>query len=138
MTNFYLTENDLILYVLSASAWLSVGALTGTFHLLTLRWNVGMFATGQSLPLALAIQLARFAVIAGVLGTHKFVYDVWGDTVNTAKRMESYGLPGQVHVSAATRQALGDAFRFEPRGPLEIKGKGLVETYFLYRHERPC
>jgi F1F0 ATPase subunit 2 len=67
MTNFYLTENNLILYVLSASAWLSVGALTGTFHLLTLRWNVGMFATGQSLPLALAIQLARFAVIAGVL-----------------------------------------------------------------------
>jgi adenylate cyclase len=49
--------------------------------------------------------------------------------------MESYGVPGQVHVSAATRQALGDAFRFEPRGPLDIKGKGLVETYFLYRHE---
>jgi len=70
-----------------------------------------------------------------VLGTHKFVYDVWGDTVNTAKRMESYGVPGRVHVSAATRQALGDAFRFEPRGPLDIKGKGLVETYFLYQHE---
>ena len=72
-------------------------------------------------------------LIAGVLGTHKFVYDVWGDTVNTAKRMESYGLPGRVHVSAATRQALGDAFRFEPRGPLDVKGKGSMETYFLYR-----
>ena len=59
--------------------------------------------------------------------------DVWGDTVNTAKRMESYGLPGRVHVSAATRHALGDAFRFEPRGALDIKGKGLMETYFLYR-----
>jgi class 3 adenylate cyclase len=47
--------------------------------------------------------------------------------------MESYGLPGRVHVSAATRKALGDAFRFEPRGPLEIKGKGSMETYFLYR-----
>ena len=68
-----------------------------------------------------------------MLGTHKFVYDVWGDTVNTAKRMESYGLPGRVHVSAATRRALGNAFRFEPRGPLEIKGKGSMETYFLYR-----
>ena len=69
-----------------------------------------------------------------MLGTRKFVYDVWGDTVNTAKRMESYGLPGHVHVSGATRQALGDAFRFEPRGGLEVKGKGSMETYFLYRH----
>jgi class 3 adenylate cyclase len=47
--------------------------------------------------------------------------------------MESYGVPGQVHVSAATRLALGDAFRFEPRGALEVKGKGSMETYFLYR-----
>jgi len=85
--------------------------------------------------LQLRIGLNTGALIAGVLGTHKFVYDVWGDTVNTAKRMESYGVPGRVHVSAATRQALGDVFRFEPRGPLDIKGKGLVETYFLYRHE---
>jgi class 3 adenylate cyclase len=84
-------------------------------------------------PLQLRIGLNTGALIAGVLGTHKFVYDVWGDTVNTAKRMESYGLPGRVHVSAATRRALGNAFRFEPRGPLEIKGKGSMETYFLYR-----
>jgi class 3 adenylate cyclase len=83
--------------------------------------------------LQLRIGLNTGALIAGVLGTHKFVYDVWGDTVNTAKRMESYGLPGHVHVSAATRQALGGAFRFEPRGPLEVKGKGSMETYFLYR-----
>ena len=67
-------------------------------------------------PLQLRIGLNTGALIAGVLGTHKFVYDVWGDTVNTAKRMESYGLPGRVHVSATTRRALGDAFRFEPRG----------------------
>jgi adenylate cyclase len=84
--------------------------------------------------LQLRIGLNTGALIAGVLGTHKFVYDVWGDTVNTAKRMESYGLPGHVHVSAATRQALGDAFRFEPRGALDVKGKGSMETYFLYRH----
>ncbi|HKM74292.1 MAG TPA: adenylate/guanylate cyclase domain-containing protein, partial [Stellaceae bacterium] len=83
-------------------------------------------------PLKLRIGLNSGALIAGVLGTHKFVYDVWGDTVNTAKRMESYGLPGRVHVSAATRQALGDAFRFEPRGALKVKGKGSMETYFLY------
>ena len=76
-----------------------------------------------------------FALIAGVLGTHKFVYDVWGDTVNTAKRMESYGLPGRVHVSAATRRALGDAFRCEPRGLLDVKGKGSMETYFVCPRE---
>ena len=85
--------------------------------------------------LEVRIGLNTGALIAGVLGTHKFVYDVWGDTVNIAKRMESYGLPGRVHVSAATRRALGDAFRFEPRGVLDIKGKGLVEAYFLYRWE---
>ena len=72
-------------------------------------------------------------MVAGVLGTHKLAFDVWGDAVNTAKRMETYGWPGRVHVSAATRQALGNAFRFEPRGPLDIKGKGPMETYFLYR-----
>jgi adenylate cyclase len=72
-------------------------------------------------------------IVAGVLGARKIAYDVWGDAVNTAKRMETYGLPGRVHVSAATRQALGDAFHFEPRGSLEVKGKGKVETYFLYR-----
>ena len=72
-------------------------------------------------------------IVAGVLGTHKIAYDVWGDAVNTAKRMESYGLPGRVHVSDATRKALGNAFRFEPRGPIDVKGKGPMETYFLYR-----
>ena len=72
-------------------------------------------------------------IVAGVLGTHKVAFDVWGDAVNTAKRMETYGVPGRVHVSAATRQALGNAFRFEPRGRLDIKGKGPMETYFIYR-----
>jgi class 3 adenylate cyclase len=72
-------------------------------------------------------------IVAGVLGTHKIAFDVWGDAVNTAKRMETYGLPGRVHVSAATRQALGNAFRFEPRGALDVKGKGPMDTYFLYR-----
>jgi adenylate cyclase len=86
-------------------------------------------------PFRLRIGLNTGALIAGVLGTHKFVYDVWGDTVNTAKRMESYGLPGRVHVSAATRRALGDAFRCEPRGLLDVKGKGWMETYFVCPRE---
>jgi adenylate cyclase len=72
-------------------------------------------------------------IVAGVLGTHKIAYDVWGDAVNTAKRMETYGLPGRVHVSAATRKVLGNTFRFEPRGSIDVKGKGPMETYFLFR-----
>lgn len=86
-----------------------------------------------SRPLRLRIGLHTGPLIAGVLGTHKFVYDVWGDTVNTAKRMESYGQPGRIHISAATREALGGSFRYEPRGAVEIKGKGPMETYFLCR-----
>ena len=70
-------------------------------------------------------------VVAGVIGTHKFIYDVWGDTVNTASRMETFGEPNRIHVSTEMRRALGDDFLFEPRGPLEIKGKGVMETYFL-------
>jgi class 3 adenylate cyclase len=70
-------------------------------------------------------------IIAGVIGTHKFVYDVWGDTVNTASRMESHSLPGRIQVSAATRMMLGDRFKLEARGMIEIKGKGTMETFFL-------
>src|SRR5213075_104197 len=81
-------------------------------------------AGGFDEQLELRIGLHSGALIAGVIGTHKFVYDVWGDTVNTAKRMESYGAPGRIHVSAVIRQTLGDGFRFEPRGAVEVKGKG--------------
>jgi adenylate cyclase len=70
-------------------------------------------------------------IVAGVIGTHKFVYDVWGDSVNTASRMESHSMTGRIHVTEATRRALEGQFRFEPRGPIEVKGKGLMETFFL-------
>ena len=86
---------------------------------------------GQQIRLRIGMHTG--ALVAGVIGTHKFVYDVWGDTVNTAKRMETYGAPGRIHVSAVTRQILGDAFRFEPCGAREIKGKGAMETFFLQR-----
>ena len=67
MTKLYLPEHQLSLLVLSVSAWHAAGALIGAFHFLTLRWNVRMFAVGQSLSLALVTQLVRFALIAGVL-----------------------------------------------------------------------
>ena len=70
-------------------------------------------------------------VVAGVIGQRKFAYDLWGDTVNTASRMESHGAPGRVHVSEAVYRQLSGEFAFEARGRVHVKGKGELETYFL-------
>ncbi len=67
MMEFHLAEHDLVLPALSAGAWLAVGTLIGVFYFLALRWNVRIFVAGRSLPLALATQLVRFAVVAGGL-----------------------------------------------------------------------
>lgn len=74
-------------------------------------------------------------VVAGIIGKNKFNYDLWGDTVNIASRMESQGLSGYVQVSEATYQRLKDKFVFERRGPIEIKGKGTMVTYLLHRKQ---
>lgn len=70
-------------------------------------------------------------LVAGVIGTAKLQYDLWGDTVNLAARMESHGEPGRIHVSDATGRLLAGHYRLEPRGPIEIKGKGPMPTWFL-------
>ncbi len=88
-------------------------------------------AAATELELEARIGIHSGPIMAGVIGTHKFVYDVWGDTVNTASRMESHSLPGRIQISAATRAMVGERFKFERRGTIEVKGKGLMETFFL-------
>jgi class 3 adenylate cyclase len=70
-------------------------------------------------------------VVAGVIGKSKYIYDLWGDTVNLASRMESTGVPGAVQVTRAVYERLKDKFVFEPRGAIEVKGKGSVEAWLL-------
>jgi adenylate cyclase len=83
------------------------------------------------LRLTIRIGIDTGPVVAGVIGRHKFTYDLWGDTVNTASRMESQGVPGRIQVTEATYQRLRDRFDFEDRGEIEIKGKGRLRTYLL-------
>jgi len=81
--------------------------------------------------LSMRIGIHSGPVVAGVIGLKKFIYDLWGDTVNVASRMESHGVPQQVQVTDATYQFIKDRFEFEYRGRIPIKGKGLMDTYWL-------
>ncbi|MFN6979156.1 MAG: adenylate/guanylate cyclase domain-containing protein, partial [Gemmobacter sp.] len=82
-------------------------------------------------PVALRIGLASGAVVAGVVGKSRFFYDVWGDTVNLAARLQASGIAGQVHVAEAARAMLPDTVAPELRGTMELKGIGLVRTWLL-------
>jgi class 3 adenylate cyclase len=82
-------------------------------------------------PIDLRIGIHTGPAVAGVIGLKKFIYDVWGDTVNMASRLEGAGVPGRIHVSRHTYERLAASFTFEARGPIELKGKGLVETYLV-------
>jgi class 3 adenylate cyclase len=82
-------------------------------------------------PIQLRIGLHTGPAVAGVIGERKFAYDIWGTTVNIASRMESHGVPDRVHVSKTVADRLAGQFKIVPRGTVEVKGAGLMETFFL-------
>jgi len=88
-------------------------------------------ATDTGLPLQVRIGIDTGPVIAGVIGRAKFIYDLWGDTVNTASRMESHAPAGVIQVTPRTYDRLRASYELQPRGTIDIKGKGLLNTYLL-------
>ncbi|MET0600236.1 MAG: adenylate/guanylate cyclase domain-containing protein [Mesorhizobium sp.] len=102
------------------------------------RFGLGMLAALQQFndshgetPLRMRIGIHTGPVVAGVIGHHKFSYDVWGDTVNVASRLEANSLPGRIQVSEAVRAALAERYEFEPRGRIDLKGRGFTEAFLL-------
>lgn len=102
---------------------------------LDMQEEIRKFNRKHNAGLSIRIGINTGSVIAGVIGIKKFTYDLWGDAVNTASRMESHGLPGTIQVSATTYERLKDKFVFEWRGQIDIKGKGKMETYLLLRKQ---
>lgn len=99
--------------------------------------EVERFNRGYHTSINLRIGVNSGPVTAGIIGRNKFIYDLWGDTVNTASRMESHGIPGHIQVSQAVYAALHHDFSFHDRGEIEVKGKGKMATYFLTGRKTP-
>ena len=102
-------------------------ALMALEMLEAMRWHDELAELG----LELRVGINSGPVVAGVIGRKRFLYDLWGDAVNTASRMESHGTPGRIQITRATYELLADEFECEPRGTIAVKGKGDVEAWYL-------
>lgn len=98
---------------------------------LDMQQAIAQFNLNHQENINIRIGINTGSVVAGVIGQKKFIYDLWGDAVNIASRMESHGLPGSIQVSEETYQLLQFSYQFEERGSIMIKGKGEMKTYFL-------
>jgi adenylate cyclase len=98
---------------------------------LDMQKSISKFIRPDGSPFKLRIGIHTGQAVAGVIGKKKFIYDLWGDTVNIASRMESHGIAGCIQVTDVTYQVLKDKFQFDPQRKIEIKGKGEMITYFL-------
>jgi len=92
---------------------------------------ITQFNEENNIDVEIRVGINSGPVVAGVVGTKKFLYDIWGDAVNTAARMESYGEGGRIHITSETHLILRDKYEFEDRGIIDVKGKGNMHTYFL-------
>jgi class 3 adenylate cyclase len=98
---------------------------------LDMQREVARLSREQGETFKIRIGINTGPVVAGVIGTKKFIYDLWGDAVNTASRMESQGVAGAIQVTESTYERLQDSYLFEERGVIQVKGKGEMTTYFL-------
>ncbi len=93
--------------------------------------DVHNFNENSNIKLQIRLGINSGALVAGVIGKTKFIYDIWGDTVNVASRMESTGLPMKIHVTETTKEQTSDLFHYSENTEINVKGKGLMKTYFL-------
>lgn len=93
-------------------------------------WNEKRITRGVS-PWEIRVGIHTGELVAGVIGQRRFAYDVWGDAVNIASRIESSGKPGMLNISNSTWELVKDHFQFTPRGEIEVKNRGKIGMYFV-------